>query len=116
MAAQKSTRKSRRPKGLPPPAKTKEGRESQLVNLAVDLAEKQLFEGTASSQVITHYLKLGTIRAELETRKLKHETELTQAKIEALQSAKRIEALYEEALTAMRSYAGQNTPDEVDDD
>lgn len=90
------------------PALTPEARENQLVSLAVDLAEKQLIEGTASSQVITHYLKLGTMKHKAEMEKLERENELLKAKTESLQSAKKIEALYEEALSAMKSYSGLN--------
>ncbi|MET0787219.1 MAG: hypothetical protein ABWY25_10980 [Paenisporosarcina sp.] len=97
----KSRSKSRRP------ATTSEGREGQLVALAVDLAEEQLAEGTASAQVISHYLKLGSTREVLEQERLAQENELLKAKVDQLASGKRIEELYEEALDAMRSYAGQ---------
>jgi cell division protein FtsB len=88
------------------PALTPETRENQLVSLAVDLAEKQLLEGTASSQVITHYLKLGSTKEQLEKEKLKRENELLKAKAESLQSAQRVEELYRNALNAMRNYSG----------
>lgn len=88
------------------PALTPEARENQMISLAVDLAEKQLLEGTASSQVITHFLKLGSTKAQIELEKAKRETELLTAKTESLQSMKRIEELYSEALTAMRTYGG----------
>ncbi len=87
-------------------ATTPEGRENQLVSDAHDLAEKQIRNGTASSQVITHFLKLGSTRERLEQQRLEHENELTRVKIEAIESQKRVEELYMEALTAMRSYAG----------
>ena len=90
-----------------PPGTTPEAREKQLICLAVDLAERQLSEGTASSQVITHYLKLATTKERLEKEKLEKENELLKAKTEALQSAKRVEELYENALNAMRSYSGR---------
>jgi hypothetical protein len=90
-----------------PPATTPEGRENQLIGMAVELAERQLAEGTASSQVITHYLKLGTSRERLEQEKLQHENELLKAKKEALASQARVEELYMNALTAMRGYQGQ---------
>jgi hypothetical protein len=96
------------------PATTPEGRENQLVGDAIDLAEKQIRSGTASSQVITHFLKLGSTRERLEQQRLEHENELTRVKIEALESQKRVEELYLEALTAMRSYAGDFTPPESD--
>jgi hypothetical protein len=88
------------------PATTPEGRENEMVSLAHDLAEEQIREGTASSQVITHFLKLGSTRERLEQQRLEHENELTRVKIEAIESQKRVEELYMEALTAMRSYAG----------
>lgn len=88
------------------PATTPEGRENQLVSAATDLAEQQIREGTASSQVITHFLKLGSTRERLEQQRLEHENELTRVKIEAIESQKRVEELYMEALSAMRSYAG----------
>jgi hypothetical protein len=90
-----------------PPATTPDGRENQLIALAVDLAEKQLAEGTASSQVMSHYLKLGSSRERLEQERIAHENELLSAKAEAMASAKRVEELYEQALDAMRSYSGQ---------
>lgn len=88
------------------PALTPEGRESQMVALAVNLAEEQLRNGTASSQVITHFLKLGTEKEKLEREKLRQENELLKAKTESVKSAKRVEELYENALKAMRSYQG----------
>ena len=89
------------------PATTDEHRENQLVSLAIDLAEKQLVEGTASSQVITHYLKLGSTREKLEQERLARENQLLDSKVEMMASAKRVEELYAEALNAMRDYAGR---------
>lgn len=89
------------------PATTLEGRENQLVSLAIDLAEKQLLEGTASSQVITHYLKLGSTREKLEQTRLSRENDLLTSKTEEMESRKKVEELYANALTAMRSYQGQ---------
>lgn len=97
-----------------PPATTPEARENQMVALAIDLAEKQLAEGTASSQVITHYLKIGTTREQMEKEKLSRENELLKAKTESVASAKRVEELYKNALNAMKTYSGQDT-DEYDD-
>lgn len=99
------------------PATTEEGREAQLVSLAIDLAERQIAEGTASSQVITHFLKVGSSRERLEQERLRNENELLQAKVQQLSSAKRVEDLYSKALNAMRTYAGQEVEeDEVYDD
>lgn len=101
------------------PATTEESRENQLVSLAIDLAEKQLAEGTASAQVITHYLKLGSTRERLEQERLFRENELLGARVDTLASAKKVEELYSAALDAMRSYAGreiQQNDDYYDDD
>jgi hypothetical protein len=98
------------------PATTDENRENQLVTLAIDLAEKQLAEGTASAQVITHYLKLGSTRERLEQERLRGENDLLTSKVEMMASAKRVEDLYAKALEAMRSYAGQQDEEEVEYD
>lgn len=94
------------------PALTPEARELQMVSLAVDLAEKQLMEGTASSQVITHYLKLGSMREKLERERLEEENKLLKAKTEQLQSMRRMDEMYAEVIRAMRNYGGQGDPDE----
>ena len=100
------------------PGMSVEDRENQLISLAVDLAEKQLAEGTASSQVITHYLKLGSTKERIEKEILQNQKELIQAKTEALRSAKRVEELYANALTAMRMYHGEDNyePEEDEED
>jgi hypothetical protein len=97
-----------------PPARTLEGREQQLTAKAYDLAEKQIDDGTASAQVITHFLKLGTEREKLERQKIALEAKLLNAKVEGMASMARTEELYNKALNAMRAYAGQD-PEETDD-
>lgn len=89
------------------PALTPEVRENQMVSLAVDLAEKQLREGTASSQVITHFLKLGSTKERLEKEKLEEENKLLRAKTENLNTMKNIEELYSKAIKSMKEYSGQ---------
>jgi hypothetical protein len=108
MAKVKATNSSKKMR----PALTPEGRENQLISLAVDLAEQQLREGTASSQVITHFLKLGTERAQLEKEKLKHENALAAAKTEAIKSEKASEEFYKKVIDAVRNYSGMGDPDE----
>lgn len=93
------------------PALTPKAREKQLVALAVDLVEKRLREGTASSQEVTQILKMGSVRADLEKEMLRHQVELVKAKTESLQAAKRVDELYANALKAMRSYSGQGDDD-----
>lgn len=94
------------------PALTPEARENQMIALAVDCAEQQLRDGTASSQVIVHYLKLGSSKERLEKEKLEKENGLLTAKIEAMQSAKASEELYAKAIEAMRRYSGHGGSDE----
>ncbi len=91
------------------PATTAEGRENQLISRAIDLAEKQLISGTASSQVITHFLKMASTREKLEQERLQRENLLLSAKVDQIASSQRIEQLYETALNAMRQYSGNNT-------
>lgn len=94
------------------PALTPEARENQMIELAMDLAEQQLRDGTASSQLITEFVKRGSTKARLEKEILAEQKQLISAKAESLQSQKRIEELYSEALRAMRRYNGQGDPDE----
>lgn len=94
------------------PALTPEARENQMIALAMDRAEEQLRDGTASSQVITHFLKLATRKEQIEREILEKQKDLIVAKTESLQSAKKIEELYTNAITAMRNYSGQGDPDE----
>ena len=97
------------------PALTPEARENQLIALAVDLVEQRLLDGTASSQETTHFLKLGSMKNRLEMEKLQEENRLLKAKTEVLQSSKRVEELYSEAIKAMRRYSGQRD-DDYDDE
>ena len=104
------SRKSRRP------ATTIEGRENQLISLAADLAERQLIDGSASSQVITHFLKLASTREELEQQRLQNENLLLSAKVDQIHSQQRIESMYADALSAMREYTGQPQEEYYDED
>lgn len=97
----RATRKS------PPPPKTPEGREAQLINLAMNQAQKQLENGTATSQVLTYFLKLGASIAKLERAKLEAEVELAKAKVSSIESQQHTEELYQEALSAFRTYTGE---------
>lgn len=96
------------------PALTPEARENQLIALAVDLVEQRLLDGTASSQETTHFLKLGSTKAKLELERLNEEMKLVRAKTEQLQSQKRMEDLYANAISAMRKYSGHG--DDSDED
>ncbi|GHU53532.1 hypothetical protein AGMMS49975_11830 [Clostridia bacterium] len=93
------------------PALSMETREQQLISLAVDLAEKQLLDGTASAQVISHYLKMGSTKERIEKDILEKQKELITAKTQALQSARNVEELYANAINAIRNYSGQGGSD-----
>lgn len=99
------------------PALTPEVEEMQLTALAMDCARQQLQDGTASSQVITHFLKRGSERERLELERLKEENKLLRAKTEALESTKELKALYADAIKAMKRYSGHaDEPEEDYDD
>ena len=105
VTSSKSSRKMR-------PALTPEARENQIISLAMDLAEQQLRDGTASSQLITEFVKRGSTKARLEQEILEEQKELIEAKTQSLQSTQRIEELYANALDAMRNYSGQNNSED----
>ena len=89
------------------PALTPEARENQMISLAMDLVEKRIREGTASSAETTHFLKLATSKTMLEKQKLEEENKLLRAKTEAINAAKDNEELYLEVLKAMKEYSGE---------
>jgi hypothetical protein len=97
------------------PARTPDERENQLVEAATDLAEQQLRDGSASAQVITHYLKLGSSRERLEQERLRGEIYVAKVKAEHMASEMRTEELMRKALDAMRNYQGLEDPEEVQD-
>lgn len=89
-----------------PPATTPEGREQQLIALAIDATEKRIRNGTATAQELVHFLKAASPSTKLERQILEYQKELIAAKIGEIESQKRTEELYMNALTAMRSYSG----------
>jgi hypothetical protein len=113
MAARRRSKESEWPRQ--PPGTTPEARENQLIAAAVDRAEQLIRDGNASSQILTHYLKLGSSREKLEQERIRQENDLLAAKAEMMASQKRVEELYSQALDAMRSYAGHELPEGVDD-
>lgn len=99
-----------------PPARTPEARENRLVSLAMDLVEKRLIEGTASSQETTHFLKMGSTTQRIEREILENKKELLSAQTEELKSRKVVEELYTLAISAMKAYSGNGEEDEIIDD
>lgn len=96
------------------PGLTPEARENQIIADAYDLAEQQIRNGTASSQVLTHFLKIGSTKMELEKIKLMHDIELAKAKTDAIQASQHSEELYENAIKAMQRYSGQGVSEDDD--
>lgn len=109
MARQKPSEGSRRRRR---PATSPEERELELASAAYDLAEEQIRGGTASSQVITHFLKAGSGREELERQRIQHENELLAVKKTAIEDKARIEELFTSAIDAMRRYSGHGEEEE----
>lgn len=97
------------------PAMTPEGRENQLISMAVDLAEQKLRDGTASSQLVTHFLKLGTEKARIEKEILEEQRKYLAAKTESINESKHVEELYSNAINAMRAYSGMETYNDDED-
>lgn len=96
------------------PALTPEARENQMIAYAINLAEKQLIEGTASSQVITHFLKLGSRKERLEQEIREKEKELIEAKTANLKASQMNEEVAKNAIEAMKRYSGNS--DSYEDD
>ena len=84
-----------------------EAREQQMISLAIDLAEQQLMDGTASAQVITHYLKLGSSKEKKDLEKATAEIDLMKARIKSLEREERVEELFKSALDSFKVYSGQ---------
>lgn len=100
-----------------PPPRTEEEAEKRAIGLATKLALQQLEDGTASSQIITHFLKLGSLREQAELEKTMHELELLKAKKKSIESAEEQDKKYQEVIKAIASYSGKDGEwEEVPDD
>ena len=106
--AKQTSASSSSPRSRPP--LSMEAKENEMISLAMDVAEQQLRDGTASAQVITHFLKLGSTRERLEKEILEKQKELTEVKTQNIQMSQRSDELYAEALAAMRRYSGMGGP------
>lgn len=104
-----TTRKRRKTSG-----RSIEFRENELISLSLDLAEKKIREETASSQLITHFLKLGSLRERKEIEKLERENELLRIKAESIERQDKIEELYSDAIKYLKEYRGESDEDYYD--
>lgn len=111
----KEPKESEPKKPRPRRATTPEGREQQLIALAVDVAEDMMRNGNAPAQIVTHYLKMGSTREKIELELKSEEIKVAKARREMMESQKKIESVYEEALAAMRHYAGGPKPESKDE-
>ena len=109
------TKKDSKVKQLPP-AKTPEAWEDRLIGLAYAEAEKQLLAGTASSQIVNHFLKLGSSKESLEKDILREKSKLMSAQTQNLEDSKRTEETYQKAIDAMKIYSGHGEEDHYDED
>lgn len=97
--------------------RTAEAYEDHLIDLASRLAERQMMDGTVSSQVQVHYLKLGSSTEKIEKRYKESQIELNRIKADALAAEKRMEEVAAKAVEAMTRYQGRRPPrEDVDDD
>ena len=100
----------------PMPARTEEEEEKRACGYAMDLAIKWMREGTAPAQVVTHFLKIGSLREQAELEKTRREIELLKAKKKAIESAEEQDKKYQEVIKAISSYAGKDQEWEIVDD
>lgn len=101
---------------LPPPAKTLEGREDQLIAAAYDLVERRIHEGTASAQETVHFLRQGTVQSQLQNDKLRNENEVLKSRVKEMENRKSGDELLERALAAFKGYSGETPIDPEEDD
>lgn len=90
------------------PAMTPEARENQLIEEAIDLVEQRILNGTASSQETTHFLKLGSTKAQYEKEVLKMQRDLMKAKIDNIKSLEKNEEFHQQIIKMFRTYAGED--------
>lgn len=98
------------------PASSPQARENQIINLAYNEAEKRIRDGSATSQLLTFFLKLGSIREQMELEKMRSDLRLTEAKIKQIDEQKDIKELYEKAIEAQKRYRGNMFSDDEDEE
>lgn len=99
------------------PARTPEERESLLISKSLDLIERQIDDGTASSQILSIYAKYGSERERLERQRLAAENEVLRKKVETMQDALDMKNLMQEALAKFKGYSGdRDLVEDLDDD
>lgn len=113
--ASESFEEETKPKRRQAPGRTVEDRQNKIINLAYDLVEARIRRGTATSQEVTEFIRMGSNRTQLELKKLEKENELLIAKTKSLESQKTIEKLYSDAMKAFGRYRGNEVEDDSED-
>ena len=98
------------------PATTPQGRENQIISAAYDLAEQRILNGTASSQEIVHFLRMGSEKEKLERAKLVEENKLLKARTKAMEASTNIEQLLKDGLMALSGYRVKEDDGEIVED
>lgn len=98
------------------PGRTPEEQESLLISKSMRLIESQIEDGTASSQLLTHFAKLGSSRERLEQERLRNENEVLRKKVETMEAAVDLKNLMEDALAAFKGYSGQAASEDENDE
>lgn len=96
---------------IPPPAKTLEGRNDQMVSAAYDLIERRIYDGTASAQETIHFAKQGSPAQRHLIEKLEAENGLLAARVAEMEARTNRDDIYDRALKAFRGYSGQEPVD-----
>lgn len=104
------------PGPLPPPATSLEGREAQLIFASMNLVEHRIHDGSASAQETVHFLKLGSVKNQLELDQIRGQNMLLQTRVKELESRTSTESLAADALNAFRGYSGEIPIEENEDD
>ena len=107
MARKKQTETNMSDRIVRRPALTPEARENQLIAEAIDLVEQRILNGTASSQETTHFLKLGSTKAQYEKEVLKMQRDLMQAKIDNIKSYEKNEEFQQQVIEMFKKYSGE---------
>lgn len=115
MPPKKDPTKDYDPGPLPPPAATLEDREAQLVHAAMNLVEFRMHSGSASAQETVHFLRLGSVKNQLEQDRLRSENLVLQTRVKEMESRTSTEGAAAAALNAFRGYSGE-VPIEDDED
>jgi len=98
------------------PAMSAEEVENRLISKAYKAVEQRIESGTATAAELTHFLRLGSAKEQLELEKLKKENELLKAKTESIRSQEEVKEMYEKAIKAFGRYSGHPDMDEGDFD